>query len=469
MQVVDRRQFIIMNKPYEREDFKYIPLGDERILSYHEDLHVVSNNALGIHLLGWAFSVNSESIVLDDDCLKNKRYWAGRWILIYKNQIYLDACGTLGCFYSIDTNNSIILSSSLHLISSVLEIHPQDTYEVKYGDGHGTFDYYPAPYTIFDEVYKILPTQHIDLNSEQYVVTNSDYMVRRYAEKRQDWIFEHFLAEIAQEMRNIANEFGSEVWITLTGGVDSRTNFSVARYSGIKFSTYTVIRKNTPKWDIDLPKKICKLYGTENIFLTDKNVNSNERERIYKQHTCGCSVGTERQQFLSNVDVPIKEKAIVLWGTVWESYLKYYHQYFKACDDIEENLQDINTVCDEIITKSSIHYRSLFYWLKYVAENPIKGLDWRERLYFEQRVGGWGSYSAQGIDLFDTVRIAPVNCQELLELLLSLDVEVADKSFQHQVIKKCCPELNKIRFGERTDFFYRAKRKITRMAAKRWS
>ena len=271
------------------------------------------------------------------------------------------------------------------------------------------------------------------------------------------------------EMKNIEYQFGDNVWLSLTGGVDSRTNLAVAFYSGIKFHTYTVIRNNTNKNDLVLPRKICKKMVRKNLFLSDIQESTSSRKTIYNEHTAGCSVGTERKQFLAGIDVPNPSNAVVLWGTVWESYLKYYYQYFEKGKTLDERIENINSICDEIITKSSIHKKSLAKWLKYIENNFSEEVDWRERLYFEQRVGGWGSYSAQGLDLLDSVRIAPINCQELLELLLSLDVPIADKSIQYSIINRCCPKISKIRYGERKDIIYRFYRKIKGILLKKLS
>lgn len=469
MQVVDRRQFIIMKEPYIREDFRHIILTNGLILSYQNDLHVLANEKKGIYLLGWAFGINSNDIILDENCIDNKRYWAGRWILIYKSKIYLDCCGTLGCFYY-NNHNKVIISSSLHLISKVLKLEREDVYEVRYGDGHGTFDYYPAPFTVYSDVFKVLPSQYIEFSDTLIKLNvNKKYMYRKYVAMSKNEIERKVIDGLACEMQNIEHQFRNNIWLSLTGGVDSRTNVAVAFYSGIKFHTYTVIRDNTNNNDLVLPKKICKKIGRKNLFLSDIQETASSRKIIYNEHTAGCSVGTERKQFLAGIDVPNPTESIVLWGTVWESYIKYYYQYFEKGKTLDERIENINSFCDAIITKSYVHKKSLAKWLKYIEKNFSEEVDWRERLYFEQRVGSWGSYSAQGLDLLDSVRIAPINCQELLELLLSLDVSVADKSIQYSIINKCCPRISKIRYGERKDIIYRFYRKIKGILLKKRS
>lgn len=466
MQVVDRRQFIIMDKPYVREDFKNIILCNGMVLSYHEDLCIISNEKLGIYLLGMAFSVNKNRIILDENCENEKRYWAGRWVLINKTKLYLDCCGTLGCFYY-NEHGRVIISSSLHLIKNIVKPQLQSNYQIKYGDGYGTFDYYPAPFTIYSNVFKLLPSQNIEIGKKDLKVNiNQQYMVKKYNRLSREQIKTKVIEGLSWEMQNISQVFNDNIWIPLTGGVDSRTNLAVAMYSGIKFHTYTIKRNNTKKSDIYIPEKICKKLGRKNLLLSDLKNEVDDRKRIYEEHVAHCSVGTEKRQFLANIDVPNAKKSIILWGTVWPSYIKHYHSFFEKGKDITERLKNINEICESILDKSLVHEKSMRAWLEHVEKNPIIGLDWRERLYIEQRVGGWESYAAQGFDLLDSVRISPINCQELIELLLSLDVSSRDKSTQVSIIDKCCPKISKIQYGEKRSIIYRLYRKIRRILLK---
>ena len=57
--MIDSKQFIIMDVPFEKEDFLHITLSNGKILSYHKDLHIeIVKDETGngkICLLGWAF------------------------------------------------------------------------------------------------------------------------------------------------------------------------------------------------------------------------------------------------------------------------------------------------------------------------------------------------------------------------------------------------------------------------------
>ena len=461
MSNVDRRQFIIMREPLKRDDFLHLDLACGLVLSYHRDLKVQTKE--DNVLLGYAFSCTKENIDLAN-AENEMKEWAGRSILITKEALYMDVCGTLGCNYTISAQYGFCISSSLHLLKLLLNQKNISNYKIKYGDGNGAFDYYPIPYTPLDGIKRLLPSQYIDLSAKNDPIrVLPNWLCRRYKDKSRCWIRNEIIKALCRELKNIQDEFDDEIWITLTGGVDSRTNFAVAQYSGIKFHTYTALRDNLAEWDRVLPLKICKKYHRTHYYIDDTVVPHENRIQDFDEHCCGYNVGTERQQYIAASDVPIKDNAIVLWGTVWEVYNKSYCWRFKDTSDIEERLLEINRNCDNIVKRSNIHKLSLREWLIYCEKHPSPDLNWRERIYIEQRIGGWLSASSLGIDMLDSVRIAPVNCQKILELLLSLDVPPDDKEIQKEIINYCCPKLKKIPFGEHTDIMYRIKRKIKKI------
>ena len=83
---------------------------------------------------------------------------------------------------------------------------------------------------------------------------------------------------------------------------------------------------------------------------TGKNYAGNKRLDEILLHCGGASTdGTEIGQYLSGFDVPIEDKAMVLWGTVWEVTCHYYYKNVKDHDrkttNKEEILSIINVIC----------------------------------------------------------------------------------------------------------------------------
>ena len=348
----------------------------------------------------------------------------------------------------------------MHLLNDILKFEENYNYKVCYGDGNGVLDYYPIPYTPIEGIFKLLPSQYIDLKLEKHIAVNEKYLSRQYSNLSRKDIRDAVIQRLGNVLKCVEKEFGGEIWLPLTAGYDSRTILAAARKAGVRLSTYTIIRKNIREWDKNIPPKIAKRLKLRHVFLNDMEREDPERLKLFDEHCSGYIVGTERQQFASGTEIPIKLKAMVLWGTVWAAYIKAYCRNFNNADGVEEILRVINEKCDGIVKKSDVHEKSLREWLKQCEKYPIEGIDWRERMYFEQRNGSWVSGAAQAFDLFDSERIAPVNCTDLMELLLSLNVAPGDKSFQKEIVDVCCPKIRRIPYGESNNLFYRIKRKI---------
>ena len=462
MSVIDRRQFFIADFPFQRDDFKHIELKCGKIISYHKDLKVqiAGDNVL----IGYAYRVDKVAEI-DIASVKytDRRNISGRFVLITDNLMYMDACGTLGLCYGFDKALHICVSSSLHLMKEALNCELISNYKVSYGDGHGILDYYPIPYTPLDGIWKLLPSQYIDLSNSR-ILQLDDYFSRRYKDKPLEWLQNRFTDEFVTLLKNIEREFGTEIWLPLTAGVDSRTILALLLKSGVQFSAYTSLRDNTKPNDRKIPLRLCKKIKVPHFYFDERGHSVKEREKIFDVHSSGFIVGTERKQYLTGVDVPIERKAIVLWGTVWAGYIKPYQKIFLQNEDAESCLEQINAVSGGILDRSNIHRLSLHTWLTNVFNHPIPDIDWRERMYIEQRNGAWVSGAMQAIDLFDSVRVAPVNSQELLEILLSADVAPGDKGFQKKIISDCCLKIGKMPYGgEHKRIVRRIARKIVRL------
>ena len=465
MQVIDRRQFIIMDQPYNREDFKGIVLHSGMILSYHEDLHIqIKEDTL---LLGLAFSSETENITLENP-LKERFHWSGRWILIHDDKLYLDPCGTLGVFWGY-CGDKFVCSSSLNLMKSVLETEWIADYQIQYNDGLPYMDYYPIPFTPYRGIQKMYPTQYLDLLNHSFHSEN-ELWYKQYSECSIEDLFTILCEKLLCIFKNISNMYGENIWIPLTAGVDSRCCVSLAQKAGIRFGTYTAIRDNIDGWDKKAPLLISKKLGIKHFYMNDMAVNNADRERMYDNHCGGkVSVGTDRTQFIANNDVPNAKDSIVLWGTAWELYGRNFWGVLNTCQNNAERLEEWNQYSGEAIYKSNIHTSSLKEWLSYVEENEMATMDWRQRMYYEQRIGSWLSTAYQAIDLFDSDRISPVNCYDIFGILMNLvdktfpDGERSDKRYQTRIIEDFTPEISDIPYEKNKSYVYRIIRKITRM------
>lgn len=465
MQVVDRRQFIIMNRPYERENFKNISLGNGLILSYHEELPVkIQDKTI---LLGLAFSSIAETIDLNNP-INDRYHWAGRWVLIHNGNLYLDPCGSLGVFYSL-SNDSLICSSSLRLMAEQTGAKWIANYQIKYNDGLPYMDYYPIPYTPYDGIKKMYPTQYLDLVKHTLCFEDESWY-DRFSKYSVEDLYAMLKQQLICIFKNIGKQYGRNIWIPLTAGVDSRTCIAIAKEAGLKFGAYTALRDNINSWDKRAPKKICRRLGITHFYMNDIGKSNFDREGLYNLHCGGkVSVGTDKAQFIAGNDVPDADLSIVLWGTAWELYGRNFWGTFEIGKDNTERFDAWDKYSGGAVRNSNIHEKSLKEWLDYVETHSMHTMDWRQRMYYEQRIGSWLSSSYQAIDLFDSDRISPVNCYDVFGLLINLvdktfqDEARSDKRYQVRMIDEFLPQIKDIPYEKKANILKRLIRKIQKI------
>lgn len=456
--MVNRRQFIIMNQPYEAIDFNYLRLSCGLVLSYHKDLKVTESGEYT--LIGHAFSCTKDDVEINEKFMET---WAGRWVLITHNAIFTDACGTLGLFY-VDSKTTII-SSSLNLIKQVFPTHWTANYEIRYNDGLPYMDYYPIPSTPYYGIKKLLPTQYYSLSKG--VLDYHEEWYKKYSDLNIETLYQNFKDKLINVFVNIKKEYDGNIWIPLTAGVDSRTNIAIAKKTGMIFGAYTAQRNNVDAWDFKAPAKICKKLSIPHFYMDDRFSDNLKRKSDYEEHCGGIvTVGTDKDQYIKGNDVPNAEKAIILWGTAWEVYGRNFWGTFELGDSPDSRFEAWNQYSHGAITKSNVHEESLRYWFNYIDKHPMTYMDWRQRMYYEQRIGSWLSGAYQAIDLFDSVRISPVNCYDIFGILMNLVDKTfakdsrSTKCYQERLIDEFVPELRFIPYEKQPSIVKRIYKKI---------
>ncbi len=459
MRNIHRRQFIIMKARYNSEDFKTTDLSNGYYLSYHKQLNVQKNGSR--FLFGEAFHIkHHKGIVLDENVVQDMKNWSGRWILFDESNIYMDAGGTFGVFYGYDAHGDVVCSSSLALLSEVIpNSYWCSNYEIDRGDPY-FFDYYPGPYTPRNGIKALLPSQYISLSLGK-IVNREDFDFSRYLGYDRNNLESMIIEQFEVLLKNIYAKFGDNIWLPLTGGVDSRTIFALLQHSEIPFSTYTIKRPDTMEYDYRIPRTICKKTGVLH-YLYDIEKKRNKSEETVKRSEilehCGgrTTGGTEIGQYISSLDIPNGTNSIVLWGTVWEfggGYYSYLDKRKIEVTDSDRIIDCLSMLGGKSWRNSSVHVDSLNSWSSYIYENVVPGIGWTERLYWEQRIGAWLKYSYQMFDMFDSTRVSPINCQVLLEMMYALhrawfpDGNIKRTITQQSIIDKCCPIISDIPIG----------------------
>ena len=180
------------------------------------------------------------------------------------------------------------------------------------------------------------------------------------------------------------------------------------------------------------------------------------------------TVGTCRKQFIKGIDVPNASQAIVLWGTAWERYGRNFWGTLPLCETNEERLNIWAAQSNGILNSSNIHVMSLEKWLDEIENHSLKPMDWRQRMYYDQRIGSWLSGLFQAYDLFDSTWVAPVNCGYVFGVLMNLVDKTfasdsrSDKRYQIALINECIPQVRKIPFEPDDYLLYKVYRRVSR-------
>lgn len=443
---INNKQYVIASDPFQSLDFTSIKMLNGKVLSFHKNLHIemkVENDILEYAILGYAFQVDADrespmeelKKINSIDQISDVIYtWAGRWLLIYKDRIFMDACGLLGCFYTEEG----VLSSSINCINQFMNkknINPRIIH-------HFGINYFPGPNTQYSYIKRLMPSQG-------YVITDGTIFIRQmvkplhYYNSNEDRM-DDFIKCFQTLLLNLKNNYSGSFQVPLTGGYDSRTLLALLENSGFDYTTFTLGHDNISKDDVNLPPLIAKKIGKSYNYFERKGKISLKRIKEYDIHS-GYMAFDEDRKFYAYHQYPEGDKKVaILRANIWEVAWGYYYT----------KLQNFNCSI-EGFEKKYINIRermdmnkSLNEWILY-AKNDNQNINFANRFYWEQRMGCWLSSIEQSLTIINNMDSIPLcNCNHLLSVLLDFDLkDRINKSHQVQLIQKLCPQLLDIPFA----------------------
>lgn len=398
-------------------------------------------------LLGHAFEVVAEpphdpiaSIIRSrtDDVPALVKTWSGRWLLISSSALITDAGGLLGV-YVLEDDKGIFVSGSLALLSQ-LTFTPVRDFRIF---GWYGFNWFPGPLCKLDGVRRLLPDQIYDPGSRSVKFFNrlsplSGISLNDAADK-----LTRGLARVFRAMSRQGNQ--ESLILTLTGGLDSRTTFSVLQASGIPFYTLTLEHPRISKADVLLPAAISAARSIVHRYVASGKLL---REKLdeYDRHTYGCVADGDRHLYARGVYENLGPQNWLIRSGCWELGRKYFHQRLRGLS-LEEILERPDRLMMRFTTffgtRASAY--SLREWARWRLEHPV-AIPWQELFYRDQRLGCWSSSIEHSLDLLDPVSIHPVNCDYFYDLMLGAADTPSQKAttLQHEIIALCAPDLTAI-------------------------
>ncbi|WP_121610655.1 hypothetical protein [Mesobacillus foraminis] len=453
--VIHNKQFLISNKEYILEEWNSLRVLGGLYLSFSPNLpilHAKDSDGKGWYILGDAYQTdpNKQSPYFEitsntTEKIKNLiNTWSGRWVLIGPNELYLDACGLLGC-YIYSNGREIAISSSYSLINEFLKTKLRVSKNITYGM---QMNWFPPPYTSDKLISKLLPSQKLSIKNNKIVVQkNQEYKNINKNLGYHDRL--HLIKEsLITEMRNIYAE-NNDIRIALTGGYDSRVILATAISANIPFQTFTQRYNFISNSDIIIPKIISESFNFKHTIINQKKF-SKEKVKDFDFHSGCMSMDADRFFYGNGQWDDFDSKCLIIRGGI----LPLGKIQFSG--KLSEGLSNQNeiVILNEVEKLFGLEYKdyckekeSLREWVKWLKKYP-DDLDFNSRLFLEQKIGGWMSSIEQSLDLTNTRRIHLGNSKSIISNLVFAPKALREKKQLHiDLINLLCPELLDIPFN----------------------
>tara|TARA_Y100000389_G_scaffold137805_1_gene135449 strand:- start:256 stop:1626 length:1371 start_codon:yes stop_codon:yes gene_type:complete len=431
--MIYRNQFFICNGLSDDKknelDLKFIKLNSNRYLYYKNLNYKIFNlNENQIILIGFCIQSDpSKEQNLNDifnDNIENIEIvlstLVGNYIVIYKNMIYKDI-GNLYKLFLYNNNNEILISNNALIFKNVLNLDLGT--KQKFG-GH-KMRYCPGGKSAFSMVKSLYNSQNINVNGE---IFHNKLLKDIILEKLtlNDFVKMHteYCCQIISNLYKCLKYRNKRLFLTLTGGRDSRMILAVCLHLKIPFEEIITFKIN--QHDIDISKEICKKYNLKHTIIDFNKFKINTNIKKEWENIIGDEFVEKDNEIIQKevLESIMNEGDCIIFGNgpEWCSLT-----YAAGCDDI-----------------NSKEYSEYKKWIeKYHEEIPLKN-----RLFLEFRVGSWMSSIQHSYDM----------CSKIQRFCFPISEKIIANSFllgsnrnkfaiNEGVIKLLIPELNNIRYN----------------------
>jgi hypothetical protein len=459
---VHTRQFVLGPEPVGvYDDWQYVELDDGLVLSHCPILPTARVRDAGGDewcLLGLALPIHAgrpepaqelRSLASGDPALLY-RGWAGRWLLIGRSELHMDAAGTLGCFYR-TVDGEVWVSSSPALIAELpgrrLAVEPP----IRLAHAEG-MDFFPPPCSGFRGVFRLLATQTLDVHGGRPSLRFRNPLGTVGVESDYAGGLERVQAMLEAAWAALGRR-AEEICLTLTGGKDSRLLLAALVAAGVPTETVTLHHHTVHMavGDRLLPARLAAAVGLEHRWVEPKRL-SRGRLDAFDRHCARHSVDVERQEIAHGQWDWLPPGTLVVKGGVLDVVRQRTspaHRSLYAAPDPASPAELAAVVSrayrlDKIYTRSWAHREGIRRWAEWVWSSPLAGVDWRDRFDLEIRNGGWRSSVEQAFDLTGAQALHLATCGDLLAAMLALpaDRRTADAPHHRDLVRRMAPVLD---------------------------
>ncbi len=439
-------------------DWLSIKLPNGYFLSYDPTLRVTHNADCSAVLLGRAWQVVNglsspyELVEKLEDCdidtiICMEKTWCGRYLLIVGDYLFTDMSATLSVFYG-----QGLVSNSLYNITYLLKYPYKDP-----GTIWGV-DYIPGILTQYEDIFRLIPEQYLNYVTCQTktrpLLPEGILSFHNDAERLQA-----FIDSYSFSLKLLHNEFkNSHIVLPLTGGVDSRTNFSFLTNIGIPFSAITYAYPNISHGDEILPCQVCEKKGIDYNYVVPKKCDKKTKKRRldeFRLFTMGLdgdisSKYCYEHRLYEQLQKDHTEKILVLGGAGWEILVSWYYIIGQFKEESINSISEIEAAFPDLKLKSNcLKHKAASSWLEFIKKNPTNLIvNDVNRFFWDLREGVWLS-NDRSYDMYENIQLVqPFNCRHFLSILYGYNKpERMKKMHQKVLIKRLCPEVSSIPFS----------------------
>lgn len=412
--------------------------------------------------------------------------WAGRWVLLGNDELHMDASGLLGCLYSVAEADSaskleIWISSSPGLLAELTRNEPWHHDSKQLSQGY--MNWYPPPYSRYRSVRRLLPSQILILSSGQVRARALLPAIQHPGS------YEAILDELQERLLSALSRLTQRartVWVPLSAGYDSRLVLALALFAKIPVKTFTMKKvnawdrsgTNTPvssyvlQADMTLPSRIATEVGLEHRWIPKGRFNKDALE-LFDHHTGGHTLENDRVYFSHGQWDWAQASDLILHGQAFEVGHCFYWNRFS--NELPIGLMPPpSVVIDGFRLEShSVHAQGIRDWVSWASEVSPATIDWRDRMYIEQRIAGWLSPLQQAVDLTLPERFYVVNSARTFALLTAISEEKRLSRTHHvDLIKRMAPSLLHFPFNPPDPSYrrmtFRIMAKLSRLSKRKW-
>lgn len=433
-------KFIIERQKRMKEGWESIRMKNGYYLNYNK-LQVVANGEKDQFLLGHAWQVCADKpapaqiirdgISSEQELLREEYSWAGRYVIVFRDQIWLDYGGQMGVFYSGEA-----CSNSLRLLRVTLD---RDFIDPKLNHNLSP-DFVLGMRTMYRGISRLLPSQYLNYVNDE-VHERPIFPVKQRPTYSTEKIFNEFEHLYSYSLQNMKQEFkNSDIFVALSGGYDSRTTLAMLYKAGVSFSAFTLEHPNISRGDIVLPAKVSQRLGIPYRFVARRKKNYDPEAKRRYLHATEHMVVDEDVDFYAYGQYQAiigKRPAVILRNGLWATIREPYFENGPVDRSrFEKNFPGL--LLDDNM-KASFHE-----YMDYLEHGKLnQDIPMQDRVYLELRVGCWRADIEGGFDgMQDIESIDPVNSRILLHLLKQLDhVQKRDKKHEVRITNDAAPSI----------------------------